>query len=196
MLTLSIRYAFNPDKLDAFKTYVEAEQEPIRRSGGKILAYFLPTDFAGPANEALGLIEFPSLEAYERYRAKLANDSDHKTNFARLEASGANVEMNRSIIQKVGNSHAGPAAASGSTPVERMYFAWDDALSRNDAEGLLALTPRTHTSRVLSCRICSSGTTACSVVTTKYVRCSSCSPSASRRFGNIIAPAISPMANS
>jgi hypothetical protein len=139
MLTLSIRYAFNPDKLDAFKTYVEAEQEPIRRSGGKILAYFLPTDFAGPANEALGLIEFPSLEAYERYRAKLANDSDHKTNFARLEASGANVEMNRSIIQKVGNSHAGPAAASGSTPVERMYFAWDDALSRNDAEGLLAL---------------------------------------------------------
>jgi ketosteroid isomerase-like protein len=28
---------------------------------------------------------------------------------------------------------------SGSTPVERMYFAWDDALSRNDAGALLAL---------------------------------------------------------
>ena len=28
---------------------------------------------------------------------------------------------------------------SGSTPVERMYFAWDDALSRNDAKALLAL---------------------------------------------------------
>jgi SnoaL-like domain len=28
---------------------------------------------------------------------------------------------------------------SGSTPVERMYFAWNDALSRNDAKALLAL---------------------------------------------------------
>jgi hypothetical protein len=36
-----------------------------------------------------------------------------------------------------------PASAStgatGSTPAERMYFAWDDALSRNDAKALLAL---------------------------------------------------------
>jgi hypothetical protein len=139
MLTLSIRYAFNPDKLEAFKTYVEAEQEPIRRCGGRVLAYFLPTDFAGPANEALGLIEFPDLRTYEQYRDKLANDSDHQTNFARLEASGAHVAMNRSIIQKVGNSHAAPMPTNGSTPVERMYFAWDDALSRNDVEGLLAL---------------------------------------------------------
>jgi hypothetical protein len=29
--------------------------------------------------------------------------------------------------------------AAGSTPVERMYFAWNDALSRNDAKALLAL---------------------------------------------------------
>ncbi len=28
---------------------------------------------------------------------------------------------------------------SGSTPVERMYFLWNDALSRNDADALLAL---------------------------------------------------------
>lgn len=28
---------------------------------------------------------------------------------------------------------------TASTPVERMYFAWDDALSRNDAAALLAL---------------------------------------------------------
>jgi len=28
---------------------------------------------------------------------------------------------------------------SGSTPVERMYFAWNEALSRNDAAALLAL---------------------------------------------------------
>jgi ketosteroid isomerase-like protein len=34
------------------------------------------------------------------------------------------------------------ASASVSTPIERMYFAWDDALSRNDAQGLLACYAR------------------------------------------------------
>jgi ketosteroid isomerase-like protein len=29
--------------------------------------------------------------------------------------------------------------AEGATPVERVYFAWDDALSRNDKDALLAL---------------------------------------------------------
>ena len=29
--------------------------------------------------------------------------------------------------------------SKGATPVERMYFAWNDALSRNDAAALLAL---------------------------------------------------------
>lgn len=28
---------------------------------------------------------------------------------------------------------------SGSTPIERMYFNWNDALSRNDDQALLAL---------------------------------------------------------
>jgi ketosteroid isomerase-like protein len=34
---------------------------------------------------------------------------------------------------------ATPLTSQGSTPVERMYFAWNDALSRNDAAALLAL---------------------------------------------------------
>ncbi|HLG88784.1 MAG TPA: hypothetical protein VKZ79_16465 [Alphaproteobacteria bacterium] len=33
MLTLCIRYTFNPDRLADFKTYVEGEQGPIERSG-------------------------------------------------------------------------------------------------------------------------------------------------------------------
>ena len=58
MITLSLRYTINPNKLDAFATYTAAEQIPIRESGGDIIGYFLPTDFAGPTNEAFGLIEF------------------------------------------------------------------------------------------------------------------------------------------
>jgi hypothetical protein len=101
MITLCIRYTFNPEKLADFKAYVEAEQEPIQRSDGRILGYFLPTDFAGPTNEAMGLIDLPSLAAYEQYRRALADDPDHQKNFARLEESGASVAMNRSIIQRI-----------------------------------------------------------------------------------------------
>ena len=69
MITLFLRYTLNPNKMSDFKTYVDAEMEPIRRSGGQIVGYFLPTDFAGPTNEACGLIDFESLAAYEKYRA-------------------------------------------------------------------------------------------------------------------------------
>src|ERR1700739_3272549 len=101
MLTLWIRYPLDPNKLADFKTYAQAEQEPIRRSGGQVIGYFLPTEFSGPTNEALGLIEFPSLSEYEDYRSKLASDPDHKKYAKRLEESGVIVAMNRSIIQRV-----------------------------------------------------------------------------------------------
>jgi hypothetical protein len=39
--------------------YAADEQVPIRESGSKILGYFMPTDFAGATNEAIGLIDFP-----------------------------------------------------------------------------------------------------------------------------------------
>jgi hypothetical protein len=101
MITLSIRYTINPNKLADFKTYVEAEQDPIRRGGGKSVEYFLPTDFAGSTNEALGLIDFPTVTAYEQYRGALMADAAHKKNIARLEESGAVLAMNRSIIQRL-----------------------------------------------------------------------------------------------
>ena len=104
MITLCIRYTFDPNNLNDFKAYVEAGQGPIARSGGKAIAYFLPTDFAGPTNEAIGLIDLPNLGAYETYRSALANDPEHKKNAARLGASGAALAMNRSIIQRMGQA--------------------------------------------------------------------------------------------
>jgi hypothetical protein len=101
MMTLCIRYRFNPEKLDAIKEYFETEQPVIERSGGKIVGYFLPTDFAGPTDEAVGLIDLPSMAAYEDYRKALADDPDHKRNIARLENSRAQVAMNRSFIRRV-----------------------------------------------------------------------------------------------
>jgi hypothetical protein len=102
MMTLCIRYKFNPNKLADITEYFEKEQPVIERSGGRIVGYFLPTDFAGATDEAIGLIDLPSLSAYEEYRKALAADPQHKENIARLEQSGAQVAMNRSFIRRVG----------------------------------------------------------------------------------------------
>jgi NIPSNAP len=101
MVTLCIRYRFNPEKLDAVKSYFENEQRVIERSGGRVVGYFLPTDFAGPTDEAIGLIDLPSITAYETYRGVLADDPEHQTNVARLAQSGAEVAMDRSFIRRV-----------------------------------------------------------------------------------------------
>ena len=78
MITLCIRYQFDPAKISGIQTYFEEEQKVIERSGGKIVGYFMPTDFAGPTNEALGLIDLPSMAAYETYRQVLADDPENK----------------------------------------------------------------------------------------------------------------------
>ena len=101
MITLYLRYILDPNKLSDFATYAAEEQIPIRESGGKIVGYFLPTDFAGATNEAFGLIDFPSLAEYEIYRAKLAAHPLHKKNVAILQSSGVVLSTQRSLIQRV-----------------------------------------------------------------------------------------------
>lgn len=101
MMTLCIRYQFNANKLADVETYFKDEQRVIERSGGKIVGYFLPTDFAGSTDEAIGLIDVPSLAAYEEYRRVLADDPEHKKNISRLEQSGALLAMNRFFIRRV-----------------------------------------------------------------------------------------------
>ena len=65
MMTLCIRYRFNPHRIADVREYFETEQRVIERSGGRIVGYFLPTDFAEPTDEAMGLIDIPSMTAYE-----------------------------------------------------------------------------------------------------------------------------------
>jgi hypothetical protein len=101
MITLCIRYSFNPDKVADVATHFKEEQKVIERSGGRIVGFFLPTEFAGSNNEALGLIDVRSMSAYEEYRKRLADDAEHKRNVARLQQSGAAVVMNRAFLQLV-----------------------------------------------------------------------------------------------
>jgi hypothetical protein len=57
-----------PNRLRPFRDYAEHELDAIRNAGGKIIGYWLRTDFAGPNNIAYGLIDFLTLESYETYR--------------------------------------------------------------------------------------------------------------------------------
>ena len=101
MMTLCIRYRFNPDRIADVREYFETEQRVIERSGGEIVGYFLPTDFAGPTDEVMGLIDILSLAGYEDYRKRLADNPEHKANIAKLKQSGATVAMDRWFISRV-----------------------------------------------------------------------------------------------
>ncbi len=106
MITLFLRYTIDPNKLADVAKYAADEQVPIRESGGNILGYFMPTDFAGNTNEAFGLIDFPSLAEYEIYRAKLAAHPLHKKYVEVVEKSGALLSIQRSLIRRVEPSAA------------------------------------------------------------------------------------------
>ncbi len=82
-LTCFIRYQIDPFQRDAFRRYAEAWHQIIPRlaapEGGSLVGYYLPHE--GSNVEAWGLITFPTLAAYERYRASLKRDPAARENF-------------------------------------------------------------------------------------------------------------------
>ncbi len=101
MITLCIRYEIDHYKHDDFETYARDLARPIRRCGGELVGYFLPTRFAGRTTEALALIAFPDLGAYERYREALAEDPDAAACLAHVERSRCIVREDRSFLRQV-----------------------------------------------------------------------------------------------
>lgn len=101
MLTLSIRYQIDHNKLRDFEVYARSLAEPIRRCGGDLIGYFLPTRFAGRTNEALALINFADLAAYQSYREALGSDPENAAAIAQVESSGCIICEDRSFLQRV-----------------------------------------------------------------------------------------------
>lgn len=100
MITVCIRYTIEIHKTSDFEQYARNWPGPIRRCGGELVGYFLPTRIAGPTNFALALIDFPSLAAYEQYREALMNDSEAKANFDFATTLGCILVEDRSILQR------------------------------------------------------------------------------------------------
>jgi NIPSNAP len=101
MLTLFIRYTIDANKLADFEAYARALPQPVERCGGKFVAYYLPTKIAGPTNSACGLIDFPDLASYQRYREQLMADPDGSESLRRVEAAGCILNEERSFVRRI-----------------------------------------------------------------------------------------------
>jgi len=101
MITCFIRYQIDPFQRDAFADYARHWLRIIPRCGGELVGYWLPTKFAGPTNQALALINFSSLAAYEQYRERLAKDDTNIDSIRRAEESGCILIEDRAILEKV-----------------------------------------------------------------------------------------------
>lgn len=109
-ITCFIRYQIDPFQRDEFKRYAERWGSIIPRCGGDLVGYFLPAE--GTNDIAWGLISFPSLAAYETYRARLRNDAEAMENFhtakrlrfvlreQRTFLEGAEGTLNRSRVEE------------------------------------------------------------------------------------------------
>ena len=100
MFTCVIRYRVEPRKLAEFREYAHAWIGLIRRHGGTHHGYFVPGSdkdslpdpvfsfpglgTAAPRDIAFALFSFPSVEAYDRYRAAVSEDEDCKAATARF----------------------------------------------------------------------------------------------------------------
>ena len=74
MITCSLTYTIDPAKLAEFETYSKAWIRLVEKFGGTHHGYWLPHE--GPSDIAYAHFSFPSLAAYEDYRAKAKADTE------------------------------------------------------------------------------------------------------------------------
>ena len=74
-----IRYVIAPFQREAFEAYARNWLTIIPACDGDLIGYFMPHE--GTNNIALAMIGFPSLAAYESYRARLRTDPAAMANF-------------------------------------------------------------------------------------------------------------------
>ncbi len=94
-----IRYQIDPFQLDAFAQYAANWAKSIPRGGGHLIGYFLP--YEGTNDIAWGIIGFDSLEAYERYRARLRADSEAMANFEFAQSKRFILREERNFVRLV-----------------------------------------------------------------------------------------------
>ena len=99
MVTCYLRYVIDPFKLKEFEHYGKLWIPLVEKFGGQHHGYFLPSE--GANNIALAMFTFPSLAAYERYRAASAIDSECQDAFKYAEDTRCILSYERSFFRPV-----------------------------------------------------------------------------------------------
>ena len=99
MITCYLRYTIDPYKLADFEQYARLWIPLVNRLGGTHHGYFMPHE--GANNIALALFSFPSLAAYEDYRARMAEDAECQAAFKFAEQSRCILSYERSFMRPV-----------------------------------------------------------------------------------------------
>jgi hypothetical protein len=98
-VTVFIRYRLDPFKLAEFEEYSRRWLAIIPRCGGELVGYWMPHE--GTNNIAYALISFPSLAAYETYRARIRADKDGAETFQFAEREKFILAEERTFLRKV-----------------------------------------------------------------------------------------------
>ena len=98
-VTVFIRYQLDPFKRAMFEQYSKNWLSIIPKCGGDLIGYWMPHE--GTNNIALALISFPSLAAYEIYRARLLEDPDGVANFQLARDRRFILSEERTFLRKV-----------------------------------------------------------------------------------------------
>jgi len=106
VITCVVEYTIDPAKIEAFEQFGRAWIDLVNRHGGQHHGYFLPSE--GASDRALALFSFPSLAAYENYRALFGVDPDFVAADRIRDQSGCVLKYERSFMRPV----LGPDAES------------------------------------------------------------------------------------
>lgn len=94
-----IRYVIDPHQRAAFEAYARNWLTIIPACGGDLIGYFMPHE--GTDNIAQALIGFPSLAAYEAYRARLKSDPAGAANFRMAQEKRFILSEERTFLRPV-----------------------------------------------------------------------------------------------
>ena len=99
MITCHLRYVLDPTKLKEFEHYGRLWIPLVRKFGGIHHGYLLPSE--GANNIALASFSFPSLAAYEAYRARLRADPAGRANFEMAQTGRFILSEERTWLARV-----------------------------------------------------------------------------------------------
>ena len=98
-ITVFIRYQLDPYKRDCFEAYARNWLTIIPKCGGDVVGYWMPHE--GTNTIAYGLISFPSLAAYEAYRARIKADAEGAANFDFAQKERFILSEERTFLRQV-----------------------------------------------------------------------------------------------